>query len=78
MFKNMFPRRLRRVKNANGAIGGVCAGIAYWLGAPTWLVRLIFILAALTGGGLLVYVLWWILMPAWDETPSDYEQITIG
>lgn len=64
---------LRRIK-PKGWVGGVCAGFGYWLGIPAWLVRLIWALLVLVFGfGILLYVLLWIFMPAWDRVPEDYE-----
>ena len=65
--------RLRRVKGGHW-IGGVCAGVGYWLGVATWLVRLVWTVLVLAYGfGLLLYVLLWIFMPVWDHLPDDYE-----
>jgi phage shock protein C len=45
-------------------LGGVCGGIAQVTDVPSWVWRLIFILAVLMAGtGLLMYILLWILMP---------------
>jgi len=58
-------------------LGGVCAGFAYWLGWPTWVVRaLTVIVALLTGFAILVYLVLWIFMPAASELPSDYDERT--
>ena len=65
--------KLRRVKGRHW-LGGVCAGLGYWLRVPTWLVRLLWTVSVLAYGlGGLVYVLLWIFMPAWDQVPDDYE-----
>jgi phage shock protein PspC (stress-responsive transcriptional regulator) len=54
-------------------IGGVCAGLAYWLGIPTWIVRMLWFAAAwFYGVGLGAYILLWIFVPEWDHTPEDY------
>jgi hypothetical protein len=37
----IFTRKLRKVADDNAWIGGVCAGIAYWLGIPAWILRLL-------------------------------------
>lgn len=69
-------RKLRKVTDDEW-IGGVCAGVAYWLGFPVWLVRLIWACAALFYGvGVGIYILLWIFMPEWEETPADYQKIT--
>ncbi|TAI49249.1 PspC domain-containing protein [Flagellimonas allohymeniacidonis] len=45
-------------------IGGVCAGLEYYLGIDALWIRLIFILVAVfTGFGLIAYILLWILVP---------------
>jgi phage shock protein PspC (stress-responsive transcriptional regulator) len=67
-------RKLRRIKGRHW-LGGICAGVGYWLGIPTWLVRvgctLLFLVYGLGG---LVYVLFWLFMPVWEQVPEDYEQ----
>jgi phage shock protein PspC (stress-responsive transcriptional regulator) len=69
-------RKLKRVPG-RGWAGGVCAGIAYWLGIPVWLVRLIWVWAIIFyGTGLILYILLWIFMPEWEKTPDDFDQIT--
>jgi phage shock protein PspC (stress-responsive transcriptional regulator) len=47
-------------------IGGVCGGIAEWLGWDATLVRVLFVLVSVLSAafpGILVYVLLWVLMP---------------
>lgn len=71
-------RKLRKVVGRK-TIAGVCAGVAYWLGFPTWVVRLAWSLAVICYGvGLLLYILLWIFMPKWEEAPLDYDKITGG
>jgi len=66
--------RLRRVKGKSW-LGGVCAGFGYWLGIPTWLVRLIWTALVLAYGvGAVIYVLLWIFMPTWDGVPEGYDE----
>ena len=69
------PRpKLRRIKGKHW-LGGVCAGVGYWLGVATWPVRLLWTVSILAYGfGLLLYVLLWIFMPAWERVPEDYEE----
>lgn len=51
---------------SNRLIGGVCAGIANFLGwSPTW-VRILYILASILSAafpGILVYIILWIVVP---------------
>ncbi len=68
-------RKLKRVKE-HAVIGGVCAGFAYWLGAPLWVVRLFWAFTVFfMGWGLLLYILFWIFMPAWEKTPEDFKEV---
>ncbi len=51
---------------SNKIIGGVCGGIARWLGWDPTLVRILYVLVSLLSvafPGILVYVVLWILMP---------------
>ena len=46
--------------------GGVCGGLAEWLGWDPTLVRVLYVLVSIGSAafpGLLVYVILWILMP---------------
>jgi phage shock protein PspC (stress-responsive transcriptional regulator) len=58
-------RRLTRSRT-QGVIGGVCAGIAEYLGVDVVLVRLLFVILSIAGaiiGGVIVYVAAWFIMP---------------
>jgi len=47
-------------------LGGVCGGIGEFLGAPVWLIRVLWILLTLlTFGffGVLIYILLWLFVP---------------
>ncbi len=59
-------------------IGGVCSGLAYWWGIPTWLVRIAFVLGIGSGGVVLMYGLMWFFIPEWNEVPEDYYDVTGG
>jgi phage shock protein C len=43
---------------------GVCGGLARYFGVDTAIVRLVFVLAVLSGVSPLVYLLLWIVMPS--------------
>ena len=48
-------------------IGGVCGGIARWLGWDPTLVRILYVVVSVVSAafpGILVYLLLWLLMPA--------------
>ncbi len=61
----------------DGTIGGVCSGLGRYFDVDTTLVRVAFVIAAmLGGGGILGYVILWIVLdpaPAgyWDEPGLD-------
>ena len=56
-------------------IGGVCGGIAEWLGWEPLLVRILFSVVSIASAafpGLIVYLLLWILMPERaEERPAN-------
>jgi phage shock protein C len=55
-------RRSRQHK----VLGGVCGGLAEWLGWDVTLVRLLYVVVSILSAafpGILVYVVLWILMP---------------
>ena len=69
-------RKLRRLKNSEEAmIAGICAGWAYWLSIPTWVVRLIWAVSGIHGFGVFLYIAMWIFMPEWDEVPKDFKKV---
>ena len=50
-------------------LGGVCGGIAKYFNVDSTIIRVLFILLALIiGGGILVYIILWIVIP---EEPAD-------
>ena len=59
-------------------VGGICAGIAYSIGAPTWVIRLLWVILTISGmgSGILMYVLLWVFVPTLRITPPDYYQRT--
>lgn len=49
-------------------IGGVCGGLARYFGIDSTIVRLIFVLAVLSGLSPLIYIVLWIIMPKEEVT----------
>ena len=66
------PRRLYRDPDRR-YIGGVCSGIAAWLGISTLAVRLIFIITVFYGASVAVYFLLWIIVPKAKTTAQKLE-----
>jgi phage shock protein PspC (stress-responsive transcriptional regulator) len=57
-------RRMRRSRQERW-LGGVCSGMARFVGLEAWLMRLLFVALLLMGGfGVVAYVLLWIFMPS--------------
>jgi phage shock protein C len=51
-------------RSKKGLIGGVCGGIANWLGIDPSIVRIIFAISAIFYGvGIGFYILCWIIIP---------------
>ena len=74
-------RKLYRSRN-DSRIAGVCGGLGEYLDIDPTLVRLIFVLLALTGGhGVLLYIILWLLVPYPAQTlvpPSPLGAVTSG
>ena len=59
----MNEKRLTRVEEGR-MLAGVCTGLGRYLGIDTTIVRIIFVLLALFAmGGVLLYLLLWLIMP---------------
>ncbi len=59
--------------NRNKVIGGVCGGIAEWLGWDPTVTRILYVVISILSAafpGLIVYILLWILMPQTPATPA--------
>ncbi|TVR36160.1 MAG: PspC domain-containing protein [Nitriliruptor sp.] len=62
------PRRLLRSRE-DRVIGGVAGGVGAYVGIDPVIVRLVFVVLALAGGGgILAYIIAWIVIP---EAPED-------
>lgn len=69
-------RKLRKM-GSGGCLAGVCAGFAYCMGIPVWIVRFIWFCSIwFYGVGLGAYILFAIFMPEWDKDPEDFELVT--
>ena len=55
-------KRLYRSKE-NKKIAGICMGIGDYFDIDPIIIRLLFLVALFLGGGLIVYILAWIIIP---------------
>jgi phage shock protein C len=55
-------------------IGGVCGGLAAYFGIDATIVRLVFVLAVLSGLSPFIYLILWIVMP--QEQPAQPQNLT--
>jgi phage shock protein PspC (stress-responsive transcriptional regulator)/predicted membrane protein len=63
------PRQLRR-RPDEGPLGGVCAGVAEYFRVDPVIVRIGAVVLALSGPGIIAYVLAWIFVPEAEGPPS--------
>ena len=55
----------------NYMIAGVCGGLGDYLGLDPTLIRVFFLILAITNGiGVFVYILFWFIVP-WDDSPRE-------
>ena len=65
------PRTLRRSRSQR-IVAGVCGGLAEYLGVDVALIRIVFVVLALAGGGgIVMYAVGWILIPEEPEGASS-------
>jgi phage shock protein C len=61
------PNNPLRRSRRNRWLGGVCGGLAEWLGWDALLVRILYVVVSIASAafpGILVYVVLWIAMPS--------------
>lgn len=68
---------LRRSRD-NRVIGGVCGGFAEYLGIDPVLVRVVLVVLAIFGGGVLLYLAAWLLIPEAGRDDSAAQQLFGG
>lgn len=54
-------------------LGGVCSGIAAYLGVEVWIIRLIFVIAFFVLFGTLIYLILWLTVPEARTTAEKLE-----
>lgn len=73
-------RRFRRAVGDSAYLYGVCAGFAYYIGLPAYLVRLIaaFLFVGMFPISLGIYYGLWLTTPRWDIEPDDFVDVISG
>jgi phage shock protein PspC (stress-responsive transcriptional regulator) len=71
---------MKKFKKINGdKVGeGVLSGFAYYMGLPTWLVRVIYFFFTFFTSlfpGIILYFLLTFILDYWEEDPKDYEEV---
>jgi len=69
----MVDARKKLTRSRHRILGGVCAGIAEWLGWDITLVRVLYVIVSILSAafpGVVVYLLLWVIMPGPDANPS--------
>ena len=71
-------QRLVRIRQGK-KIAGVCTGFAHYLGVDVTLVRIVWLVIALTAGvGFIAYIVAWIAMPLEDKPVYLLPEATAG
>ncbi|MBT3179450.1 MAG: PspC domain-containing protein [Candidatus Marinimicrobia bacterium] len=63
-------KKLYRIPQ-EGKIAGVCVGMGEYFDIDPVIVRLFFLLSLFMGGGLIVYIIAWIIVPKISRNPID-------
>lgn len=61
--------------SSRGEVGGVCAGLSDYFGVRPALLRFIFVLMALNGPGVLIYIILWIILPQKDTPRRPVQRV---
>jgi phage shock protein PspC (stress-responsive transcriptional regulator) len=62
----MTERQHKLTRSRNRWLGGVCGGIAEFLGWPPFMVRILYVVVSVVSAafpGILVYIVLWVVMP---------------
>ena len=60
-------KKLYRFPN-NGKIAGVCSGFSVYFDLDPLIIRILMLTLAIFGPGALIYIISWILIPAWTDS----------
>ncbi len=57
-------------------LAGICAGIAYYFGLPTKIIRALMAALMLCGAGIILYIVLWRKMAKREKVPGDFWSVT--
>jgi len=66
-------KKLYRSKD-DRMIAGVCGGLAAYFKIDATLIRIVFVVIGLLGGGVLLYLLLWLVIPEEESAEADSEE----
>ena len=70
----MNPQRQITRSSTDRMLGGVCGGLAQYLGVDSTLVRLGFVLLTFAGVSPVLYLILWLVMPSESATSANWTQ----
>src|SRR5919206_2235336 len=70
----MNPQRQIRRSSTDRMLGGVCGGLAQYLGVDSTLVRLGFVLLTLAGVSPFLYLILWVVLPSDQSQGASWPQ----
>jgi phage shock protein C len=70
----MNPNRRLTRSTTDRMVGGVCGGLASYLGMDSTLIRIVFVLLMLSGVSPLIYVVLWVVVPNETMTGGNWTQ----
>jgi phage shock protein PspC (stress-responsive transcriptional regulator) len=62
------------ISTTDKMIGGVCGGLGEYLEIDSVLIRVIFVIMGLAGGGVILYLILWLAMPTEDRVGANIEE----
>ncbi len=69
---NSYTTRGKFLRNTSDKlVSGVCSGLANYLNIDPAVIRILFIVFAINGIGLLIYILLWVIVPASNNLPTS-------
>lgn len=68
------PRRLYRSEE-DRMLAGICGGLAEYLDIDPTVIRVLFVVAGMLGGGVFLYLAMWLIVPTRSKVGADPREI---